>query len=120
CEKPQELAFEDRRRFRRSRIAVDPDVLELGLRVALVDEELLMDLLSRAQSRELDLHVTVRLFPHEEDEVARHVGDIHRLAHIENEDRKSIRLNSSHVKTSYAVFCLKKKNNKDKHIQRTW
>src|SRR5690606_39579792 len=28
-------------------------------------------------------------------------------------DRKSTRLNSSHVKISYAVFCLKKK--KDKH-----
>src|SRR5690606_42098968 len=27
-------------------------------------------------------------------------------------DRKSTRLNSSHVKISYAVFCLKKKNNK--------
>src|SRR5690349_24969237 len=27
------------------------------------------------------------------------------------EDRKSTRLNSSHVETSYAVFCLKKKNN---------
>src|SRR5438874_5297229 len=25
-------------------------------------------------------------------------------------DRKSTRLNSSHVETSYAVFCLKKKN----------
>src|SRR5258707_2027288 len=25
-------------------------------------------------------------------------------------DRKSIRLNSSHVRISYAVFCLKKKN----------
>src|SRR5690606_39577676 len=29
-------------------------------------------------------------------------------------DRKSTRLNSSHVKISYAVFCLKKKNNKTK------
>src|SRR5690606_41930690 len=28
----------------------------------------------------------------------------------ENVDRKSTRLNSSHVKNSYAVFCLKKKN----------
>src|SRR5690606_41419967 len=28
-------------------------------------------------------------------------------------DRKSTRLNSSHVKISYAVFCLKKKNNTD-------
>src|SRR5690625_1334329 len=28
-------------------------------------------------------------------------------------DRKSTRLNSSHVAISYAVFCLKKKNNVD-------
>src|SRR5690606_40756761 len=28
-------------------------------------------------------------------------------------DRKSTRLNSSHVKISYAVFCLKKKNRPD-------
>src|SRR5690606_33740994 len=28
---------------------------------------------------------------------------------VEKKDRKSIRLNSSHVKISYAVFCLKKK-----------
>src|SRR5690606_40784478 len=31
-------------------------------------------------------------------------GALHRL-----QDRKSTRLNSSHVKISYAVFCLKKK-----------
>src|SRR5437773_5559883 len=30
-------------------------------------------------------------------------------------DRKSTRLNSSHITISYAVFCLKKKKNKDKH-----
>src|SRR5690625_5576099 len=29
---------------------------------------------------------------------------------ITHQDRKSTRLNSSHVATSYAVFCLKKKN----------
>src|SRR2546430_9726634 len=29
------------------------------------------------------------------------------------QDRKSTRLNSSHSQTSYAVFCLKKKNNID-------
>src|SRR5437870_9734540 len=33
-------------------------------------------------------------------------GSVHR------EDRKSTRLNSSHVAISYAVFCLKKKKNK--------
>src|SRR5207302_9594862 len=32
----------------------------------------------------------------------------------EVEDRKSTRLNSSHVKISYAVFCLKKKRKKKK------
>src|SRR5690606_41438615 len=32
-------------------------------------------------------------------------------ARYEAADRKSTRLNSSHVKISYAVFCLKKKNN---------
>src|SRR5215475_14891723 len=30
-------------------------------------------------------------------------------------DRKSTRLNSSHVKISYAVFCLKKKKNNERH-----
>src|SRR5690606_41673340 len=40
-----------------------------------------------------------------------------RLTRIESlrgeQDRKSTRLNSSHVKISYAVFCLKKKNRKN-------
>src|SRR3712207_7128655 len=30
-------------------------------------------------------------------------------------DRKSTRLNSSHANISYAVFCLKKKKNKETH-----
>src|SRR5690349_22156680 len=33
------------------------------------------------------------------------------------EDRKSTRLNSSHVEISYAVFCLKKKKKKNKNEQ---
>src|SRR5436309_9596966 len=33
-------------------------------------------------------------------------------------DRKSTRLNSSHVKISYAVFCLKKKKKKKKTINK--
>src|SRR5215813_14866747 len=32
--------------------------------------------------------------------------------HLLGRDRKSTRLNSSHVRTSYAVFCLKKKKKK--------
>src|SRR5690606_40640492 len=35
---------------------------------------------------------------------------INESSQIRRGDRKSTRLNSSHVKISYAVFCLKKKN----------
>src|SRR5690606_41079979 len=41
------------------------------------------------------------------ERIARAVGDRARIVAV---DRKSTRLNSSHVKSSYAVFCLKKKN----------
>src|SRR3712207_7139482 len=34
----------------------------------------------------------------------------------ERPDRKSTRLNSSHANISYAVFCLKKKKKKTKHM----
>src|SRR2546427_4202549 len=33
-------------------------------------------------------------------------------------DRKSTRLNSSHSQISYAVFCLKKKKKKNKHMRK--
>src|SRR5690625_7647876 len=41
----------------------------------------------------------------------KHYGKIHALAAAQADDldRKSTRLNSSHVAISYAVFCLKKK-----------
>src|SRR5690349_23484738 len=39
-----------------------------------------------------------------------------REASVARRDRKSTRLNSSHVEISYAVFCLKKKNS---HSHRT-
>src|SRR5258705_569619 len=42
------------------------------------------------------------------------------LEHIwHHQDRKSTRLNSSHLGISYAVFCLKKKNSKQIRIG-TW
>src|SRR5207253_10700341 len=34
------------------------------------------------------------------------------MKHVLSQDRKSTRLNSSHVAISYAVFCLKKKKHK--------
>src|SRR5690606_3101827 len=47
----------------------------------------------------------------------RRVRDAEKCAAAERQrrtDRKSTRLNSSHVKISYAVFCLKKKKKKDR------
>src|SRR5690606_41631354 len=44
-------------------------------------------------------------------------GPGHRPGRLE--DRKSTRLNSSHVKISYAVFCLKKKKNSSQTSYRT-
>src|SRR3712207_7379817 len=41
------------------------------------------------------------------------------LLELEDGDRKSTRLNSSHANISYAVFCLKKKNNKHISVQTT-
>src|SRR5699024_11383491 len=41
----------------------------------------------------------------------RQIGKGHFSITLAFQDRKSTRLNSSHVSTSYAVFCLKKKKN---------
>src|SRR5205814_9603541 len=46
------------------------------------------------------------------DELAQDVGGLLRTGvaiHLGRQDRKSTRLNSSHLGISYAVFCLKKK-----------
>src|SRR5204863_2324680 len=48
----------------------------------------------------------VALRPLTRDLGQRRIGDL-----LASTDRKSTRLNSSHVEISYAVFCLKKKNN---------
>src|SRR5438477_1858290 len=54
-----------------------------------------------------------------------HASSLSRIRHeacVKAQDRKSTRLNSSHMSISYAVFCLKKKkkkirfNNRDKEI----
>src|SRR5438874_9553007 len=51
------------------------------------------------------------------DEVVRRNWDLYSevaMTSSGGEDRKSTRLNSSHVEISYAVFCLKKKKKKKK------
>src|SRR5436309_12466786 len=45
-----------------------------------------------------------------ETRLIRNVATLQSRGNGVSEDRKSTRLNSSHVKNSYAVFCLKKKN----------
>src|SRR3984885_15613709 len=55
----------------------------------------------------LSLHDALPIFPHEG---LRSVSS-HRIVFLSaapHRDRKSTRLNSSHVRISYAVFCLKK------------
>src|SRR5690606_39665533 len=49
---------------------------------------------------------------HHPEDATRLAGDLDEAGLPADEDRKSTRLNSSHVKISYAVFCLKKKNNR--------
>src|SRR5690606_40885669 len=51
----------------------------------------------------------VRAHDHFESVLGRH------RPHVQDQDRKSTRLNSSHVKISYAVFCLKKKKTDERH-----
>src|SRR5699024_12299468 len=47
-------------------------------------------------------------------------GDEEKKIYVKDKkDRKSTRLNSSHVSISYAVFCLKKKINKYKKVEHT-
>src|SRR3712207_8486064 len=58
------------------------------------------EVLRQADERVVDRRVAVRVV------LAHHVADDARAL-----DRKSTRLNSSHANISYAVFCLKKKNN---------
>src|SRR5436309_5117839 len=45
--------------------------------------------------------------------------ELHGVSELSIPDRKSTRLNSSHVKISYAVFCLKKKKTKEELINDT-
>src|SRR5436305_10431927 len=73
------------------------------------------------RERREDAHVARRLLrgPRERREgrlvavrLALELRDLHEQRHAirgHREDRKSTRLNSSHVRISYAVFCLKKK-----------
>src|SRR6266496_6286836 len=55
-----------------------------------------------------------RLVAKPRDRHAQTVGNLDQRLAGKRQDRKSTRLNSSHVEISYAVFCLKKKIKKKK------
>src|SRR5215471_20633168 len=62
----------------------------------------------------LSLHDALPIFTEQAADHDEVVGPGQALIHrrvLPGEDRKSTRLNSSHVEISYAVFCLKKKKN---------
>src|SRR5207249_7791831 len=75
---------------------------------------------STARPTERDISFTEMLSAVDQgkvSEVVIHGGDARSGADVrgkykDNPDRKSTRLNSSHVSISYAVFCLKKKKSK--------
>src|SRR2546426_8578422 len=65
-------------------------------------------------SGDQNLRLQRNLLSHVLDE-SHHFGDQvdhHEEHHADHQDRKSTRLNSSHLVISYAVFCLKKKKKK--------
>src|SRR5690606_25122746 len=90
------------------------DALEVAQRVVVVVRGLRGDAVARHEQVEV-AHVGV-MRGKEDAEVARDAREHEttdaevREQHLQGRgDRKSTRLNSSHVKISYAVFCLKKK-----------
>src|SRR5690606_35635564 len=58
------------------------------------------------RANEIDLHLDASGYAYGDPWGANRAR---RMAMLASQDRKSTRLNSSHVKISYAVFCLKKK-----------
>src|SRR5436305_14272290 len=71
----------------------------------------------------LSLHDALPIFKHESSNLTwrgRFFDGVVRALerHHQRRDRKSTRLNSSHVRISYAVFCLKKKNHGKHYGQR--
>src|SRR5256885_9685476 len=97
-------------------LAVDPEVLLMDEPASALDptatariEELMLDLKAR---------YTIAVVTHNMQQAARVSdrtafllsGELIEVGATQELDRKSTRLNSSHLVISYAVFCLKKKN----------
>src|SRR5690606_41471079 len=86
-------------------VAVLPQDTDADQVLAQVEGTTHMGTSEKAQSSGVDLQRLVDGVFHGE---IRHAGAVSWVG-LPGEDRKSTRLNSSDVKTSYAVFCLRKK-----------
>src|SRR5690606_30006010 len=99
----------------RRRLVLDPDTIAQPPRAPFVELGLVSCFsFLRGASEPIDLVETAWELGYD----AIGVADANSMAgvvriHTATKDRKSTRLNSSHVKISYAVFCLKKKKRKN-------
>src|SRR5690606_40935349 len=76
------------------------------------DEEVVPDFRWKSEVEWCGKYKSPVKIPAQTEEADEAAQDVHRsLVPQGRLDRKSTRLNSSHVKISYAVFCLKKKRN---------
>src|SRR5690554_7646619 len=95
-----------------SNLARDLDTLGQEETQAHRDQQVIAEL--RVRRPRADLGAVIKIIAHLQicrDAVAQEKTRAH-----SNQDRKSTRLNSSHVRISYAVFCLKKKKQTDTRI----
>src|SRR5690349_24008803 len=102
----------DRGDVRRELIAVCRDVITLGkgLKRSAARAQCVNNPRNRSKTGGIRLAVVHQLLRRAEIH-ARQTGQHGRRCGVDVQDRKSTRLNSSHVEISYAVFCLKKKRN---------
>src|SRR5690606_39779961 len=108
--KPHELSGGQQQRVAVARAIVNkPRVLLLDEPLSALDYQLRRKLQVELKNLQRDLGITFVYVTHDQEE-AMAMSD--RIAVMK--DRKSTRLNSSHVKISYAVFCLKKKKKNKK------
>src|SRR3989454_6945291 len=109
-------------RFVDLRDAGDPVEAALAYDVQGADELVFLDITASHEARDIMLDIVRRTaegiyMPLTVGGGVRSVDDVRRLLR----DRKSTRLNSSHLVISYAVFCLKKKKKETKIIDnRMW
>src|SRR5690349_24993788 len=98
-----------------TRVECQVVLVQLSLILALLPNLLLFFFIATAPPEiyTLSLHDALPIFAEIDPLAGLELVFVHHAANLVEgilQDRKSTRLNSSHVESSYAVFCLKKKN----------